>query len=270
LNLQNRIPLVLSLGAAIVAATIFVAPFSARAEVAKWTIEGVQREAIIVAPSKAHQAAKEPLLFVFPWHGGTMQEAQEMMHFETLWPEAIVIYMQGLPTQIYVDPLGTERGWQQQPGQFGDRDLKFFDAALATLKSKYPVDENRIYSTGFSNGGMFTYLLWGTRASTFAAFAPVAAQIFPGIHLDGPKPLFHVAGNQDDIVRFQDQQTAIATARELNGSKADGVSCGKFCTSYASTKGAPVIAYIHNGGHMYPTEVSAMIVKFFKDHPRAQ
>src|ERR1700722_18873985 len=101
----------------------------------KWTIDGVPREAIVVAPSGAHQSATEPLLFVFPWHGGTMQEAQEMMHFETLWPEAIVIYMQGLPTQIYVDPLGTERGWQQQPGQFGDRDLKFFDAALATLKS---------------------------------------------------------------------------------------------------------------------------------------
>ncbi len=40
--------------------------------------------------------------------------------------------------------------------------------------------------------------------------------------------------------------------------------------SYASTKGHPVIAYIHGGGHEYPDEVSAMIVKFFKDHPRVQ
>jgi polyhydroxybutyrate depolymerase len=270
MNLGRRIPLILGSIAIFIGAVIFLAPFAVRADAMKWTVDGVQREAIVIPPSKAREAAKEPLLFVFPWHGGSMEDAQQAMHFESLWPEAIVVYMQGLPTPIYVDPLGTERGFQQEPGQVGDRDLKFFDAVLASLKSKYPVDDNRVYSTGFSNGGIFTYLLWGTRADKFAAFAPVAAQIFPAVHLAGPKPLFHVAGDKDDVVPFQDQLKAIATARKLDGADGNGVSCGKYCTSYASTKGAPVVTYIHGGGHMYPQEVSAMIVKFFKDHPRTE
>ena len=80
--------------------------------------------------------------------------------------------MQGLPTPSPVDPRGRFPGWQREVGQSGDRDLKFFDAVLATLKQKYPVDEHRIYATGFSNGAFFTYVLWATRGSTFAAFAP--------------------------------------------------------------------------------------------------
>jgi polyhydroxybutyrate depolymerase len=70
----------------------------------------------------------------------------------------------------------------------------------------------------------------------------------------------------DDVVPFPDQQKSMAMAREVNGSIGNGEPCGNFCTSYASTKGAPVITYIHPGGHIYPEEVSAMIVKFFQEH----
>jgi hypothetical protein len=52
------------------------------------------------------------------------------MQFQKLWPKAMVIYMQSLRTRIYVDPLGLESGWQQEPGQFGDRDSKFLDVVL--------------------------------------------------------------------------------------------------------------------------------------------
>src|ERR1700722_9863324 len=150
---------------------------SANAEVMKWKIDGLERQAVVFPPTKSSASGKSPLLFAFHWHGGSMDEAAEGMRFQTLWPEAIVVYMQGLPTKIYVDPVGLERGWQVEPGQNSDRDLKFFDAVLATMRAKFPVDDRRIYSTGFSNGGIFTYVLWGTRGKTFAAFAPVAAQL---------------------------------------------------------------------------------------------
>src|SRR5450631_1925747 len=124
----------------------------------KWTIDGTEREALVYGPAKTSGAAKAPMVFVFHWHGGDMQAAADRMGFQTLWPEAIVVYMQGVPTKIYVDPMGVDRGWQQEPGQFGDRDLKFFDAVMAGVRSKFPVDHRRIYATGFSNGGIFTYL----------------------------------------------------------------------------------------------------------------
>ena len=46
---------------------------------------------------------------------------------------------------------------------------------LTTLKKDYRVDEKRIYATGHSNGGGFTYLLWAARGDVFAAVAPCAA-----------------------------------------------------------------------------------------------
>lgn len=239
------------------------------AEVMKFTMEGVQREALIFTPSqKPGVAERDPVVFAFHWHGGTMQEAAAGMGFQKLWPEAIVIYMQGLRTRIYVDPLGFHSGWQQEPGQFGDRDLKFFDVVLAAVRKMFPVDDDRIYATGFSNGGIFTYLLWGSRGRIFAAIAPVAAQKFPAVHLTIPKPILHIAGEQDSVVPFKDQLQSIKIARELNGSNQTGESCGEHCTSYASSSGAPVVSYIHPGGHTYPAGASEMIVRFFKEYRR--
>jgi polyhydroxybutyrate depolymerase len=247
-----------------------VSASAAKAEVMRWTIDGVQREAIVFPPSKNTGSGKAPLLFAFHWHGGNMQEAAEGMRFQSLWPEAIVVYMQGLPTKIYVDPLGLENGWQSEPGRDGDRDLKFFDAVLTTLRAKFPVDDRRIYSTGFSNGGIFTYVLWGARAKIFAAFAPVAAQIFPGVRLTEPKPLLHIVGKEDTVVPFKEQLQSIKTARDLNGSNEKGTPCGENCMTYSSSKGAPVVTYIHAGGHVYPPNASAMIVNFFKGYAIAK
>jgi polyhydroxybutyrate depolymerase len=232
----------------------------------KWTIEGVEREALVFPPSKHSGAEKSPLLFAFHWHGGSMEEAAEGMRFQSLWPEAIVVYMQGLPTKIYVDPAGFERGWQFEPRHDGDRDLKFFDAVLVTMRAKFHVDDRRIYSTGFSNGGIFTYVLWGARGKTFAAFAVVAARLFPNIHLTEPRPILHIAGHADVVVPFEDQLKTIQVARELNGSSEKGKLCGEGCTRYSSTKGAPVVTYIHPGGHVYPPHASAMIVDFLKNY----
>ena len=86
------------------------AAFAADPTTMKWTIGGVQREALVYAPSKSSGAGRAPLLFDFHWHGGSMQEAASGMKSQILWPEAIVVYMQGLPTKIYVDPLGLMPG----------------------------------------------------------------------------------------------------------------------------------------------------------------
>ena len=241
------------------------------AEAMKFNVDGQQREAVVFPPSKTPgPSERSPVLFAFHWHGGTMQEAADAMQFQKLWPEAIVIYMQGLRTRIYVDPLGFHSGWQQEPGQFGDRDLRFFDVVLSMVRMKFPMDDDRIYATGFSNGGIFTYLLWGTRGKIFAAIAPVAAQKFPAVHLTIPRPILHIAGQQDSVVPFKEQLQSMEIARQLNGSQEKGDPCGQYCTAYASRIGAPVVSYIHPGGHVYPTGASETIVRFFKEYRRRE
>ena len=59
---------------------------------------GVDHEALIFPPASEGSAAKVPVVFVFHPHGNVAQQAASTMHFQTDWPEARVVYMQGLPT----------------------------------------------------------------------------------------------------------------------------------------------------------------------------
>jgi polyhydroxybutyrate depolymerase len=179
-----------------------------------------------------------------------------------VWPEAIVVYLQGLPTPGMTDPEGKKPGWQKQVGDQGDRDLKFFDAVLEGLKKERKIGP--VFATGHSNGGAFTYLLWSARPDVFAAFAPCAAggRITRGLT---PKPAMHIAGEKDPLVSFEIQKRAMENVREGNGCEADGKPWDKGCLIYASSKGAPFVSFIHPGDHKYPDEAPELIVKFFKE-----
>src|SRR5205814_9978801 len=103
----SRLPVIL--GLALAAAAVHAAEFIPR----EWTIDGVKREALIYVPSNA-TATAAPLVFVFHGHGGKMQGAARSMPFHEVWPEAIVVFPQGLKTPgRLTDPEGKLPGWQQ-------------------------------------------------------------------------------------------------------------------------------------------------------------
>src|ERR1043166_5967252 len=99
-------------------------------------VNGVKREAIVYVPKAT--SAKPPLILSLHGHGDDMDNFQ-YVGFQNVWPDAIVVYFQGLPSN------GGCGGWQVGPGEYGDRDLKVGDVAFAALKKKYNVDESRIY-----------------------------------------------------------------------------------------------------------------------------
>jgi polyhydroxybutyrate depolymerase len=271
----------------------------------EWTVDGVAREALVYSPASAKTNAA-PVVFAFHGHGGNMRNTVRSFHIHTLWPEAIVVYPQGLNTPgRLTDPEGKKPGWQHGVGAEGDRDLKFFDAMLASLKADYKVDTKRVYSTGHSNGGGFTYLLWAERGEVFAAFAPSAsaasllAASLPAKLLTPrqqkadkrsesdkdakadeksaetkeaktapkPKPFLHFGAENDPLVKFAWQKATIERLRELN-------QCGEGkpwkgeqgATIYSSKTGTPVVTYIHDGGHKFPANAPELMVKFFKDY----
>jgi polyhydroxybutyrate depolymerase len=234
----------------------------------EWKVGDVTREGLVCAPAK-EGAGAPPLVFGFHGHGGSMQNAARSFKIHELWPEAVVVYLQGLPTPgRLTDPEGKLPGWQKAAGEQEDRDLKFFDAVLASMKEKYKIDEKRIYVTGHSNGGAFTYLLWGCRPELFAAIAPSASAGTRTMKDTKPVPVLHLAGEKDNLVKYEWQVRAIAAVREFNGCEETGKDWDKGCTIYASSKEAPVVTFIHSGGHGYPADGPALIVKFFKEHAR--
>jgi polyhydroxybutyrate depolymerase len=234
----------------------------------EWTIEGAAREALLYVPTPA-KSTPAPVVFAFHGHGGTMRNAARTFSYHTQWPEAIVVYMQGLNTPgLLTDPEGKKPGWQNAVGKQDDRDLKFFDAVLASLKQDFKVDDRRIYSTGHSNGGGFTYLLWAARPDVFAAMAPSSAAAARLLKDLIPKPVLHVAGEKDPLVKFEWQKATMDELRKLNGCDVNGTAWEKWCTLYPSKTGTPVVTFIHPGDHAFAKEAPPVIVKFFKEHAK--
>lgn len=219
------------------------------------------------ASSAASAGAKPPLVFVFHGHGGSSRNMARQ-NFAEQWPEAYFVYPQGLLTKSYYDPEGKRTGWQNQISNNDDRDLKFFDAMLETMLAK-GVDPNRVYVTGHSNGGFFTYLLWAERRDKLAAVAPSAAAGADSLKLQ-PLPALHLAGRQDSIVHFASQERSMAFARLSNRCEDKSTPLDSIGNEYASTLDTPFVEYIHNGSHEFLNEAPTKIVAFFKLHVRPE
>jgi polyhydroxybutyrate depolymerase len=233
-----------------------------------WTINGVEREAMLAIPPSA-KTTPTPVVVVFHGHGGRSGGAARTFALHSHWPEAIVVYPQGLntPGQL-TDKEGKLPGWQSAPGNQDDRDLQFFDQMLASLKAECQVDDRRVYATGHSNGGGFTYLLWATRGDVLAAVAPssaVAARVMNDLK---PKPVMHIAGEKDPLVKFAWQKATMDRLRQINHCEEQGQEWAPLCSHYASRDGTPVVTLIHPGDHKFYADAPPLIVRFFKAHSK--
>lgn len=229
-------------------------------------VEGVQRTAVIY-PGLESLRKPSPVVMVFHGFSGNARSAARRYNLHSAWREAIVVYPQGLPgisprLQHYAP------GWQREPGADGDRDLKFVDMLFAELKSRYRVDEKAVYACGMSNGARFCFVLLVERARMFAALAPVAGA--GGAFLwraRTPRPVLMINGKADTVVSFQAAERTRDLLRRLNGCGNEEKEWAKGCTTYLPVKdNNHVVFCAHEGGHMWPAEATAHIVRFFKEH----
>ena len=234
-------------------------------------VGGEQRRALVFAP--AGGSAPHPLVLAFHGHGGSLTDAAQHMHIETLWPEAVVVYPQGLTGRPSpVDPAGLKTGWQvvfnQTDGNVGNKDLDFFDALLAQVEGSFVVDPKRVFTTGFSNGGIFSYLPWAHRAQKLAAIGECAGRLMEPETFVGklPRPLGVVAGILDTTDPFDKQMATLHGVGVLNQIAGDQSPVGTHCTLYPSAIKAPIKVCIHDGAHAYPSWAPESFVSFFKNH----
>lgn len=230
-------------------------------ETKTYTVDGVERTALIYAPGT--NTANPPVVFGFHGHGGNMRQAARSFRIHEVWPEAVVVYMNGLPTPTPNDLLGKRNGWQVGAGLQGNRDLKFFDAVYSDIAKRFHPNLKAVFSMGHSNGGRFTYLLWAERGNLFRGFGPSGS---PATRLKLiPKPMLHVMGESDPIVSPEGQKATIEMVKELNSCSGEGKPFGRNTVRFKGKNGNDVIAYIHSGGHEYPRDASEQMVRFFKE-----
>jgi len=234
----------------------------------EWTINGEIRKALVYIPALA-KSKPTPIIFAFHGHGGTMLNMYRKIGFEKLWPEAIFICPQGLNTPgMLTDPEGKRSGWVMNDQTNGNRDLQFFDAMLKTLRAGYKIDNSRVYATGHSNGGGFTYLLWATRPNEFAAFAPTATAAGKLRSILTPKPALHLMGEADPLVKPLMQKATYNAVLNINGCTKEGIKLDSNATLYTGKNGNDVIIFLHSGGHEYPKNASSGIIDFFKKYTK--
>lgn len=233
----------------------------------EWTVGGVRRTAVVKLPAETGTAAF-PLVFGWHGHGGTSRGC-ERWGLEALWPEAMFVYAQGLPTPgRLTDPEGKRSGWQSELGAMEDRDLQLFDAMLSDLRGAFSIDHHRIYCTGHSNGGGMTYLLAENRPGVFAAIAPSASSKGRRSGAGTPIPVIHILGENDPLVKPEWQRASIEVVKRVNGCGADATPWGSAgalnALFYDSRNGTPLVVATHRGGHEYPEGAGELIVRFFK------
>lgn len=102
---------------------------------------------------------------------------------------------------IVVYPRAINLSWDIS----GDTDVNFIKAIINNMYSRYAINKNRVYATGFSMGGMMTYHLITKMADKIAAFGPVSGIPVDNRNPSGKRhvPLIHHHGNKDDVVKFE-------------------------------------------------------------------
>ncbi len=243
---------------------LFVALPASALERVELKADGAAREMLVHSPQ---EKGPRPVVFCYHGHGGSAELFASKVELEKRWPDSIVVYPQGLNTiSRLVDPEGKRPGWQNKSGAEADRDLHFFDASLNYLKQRYPIDEKRIFALGFSNGGGFAYTLLAARGESVAAVAAIAA-----VQTDREdrkrmigKPVFHVAGRNDKLVKFSWQKAMVDFLVRENRCRLIEPEHEGALKTYRSEDGAEIRFYVDGGGHEVPAASIPLIVDFFK------
>jgi polyhydroxybutyrate depolymerase len=251
------------------ASLLLLAVTPAEGKIQTFNVDGVQRQAVVYANAKPTPASGAPLLFVFHGRGGQAKRAAERFKLHGHWPEAVVVYLQGLPGAAGVkDRAGMQPGWQSLPGDQGDRDVKFFDAALGQLQRQHNTDPDRVYLLGHSNGARFANVLWQMRGDRLAALCSAAAQGGRLIRECQPKSIFMIMGEKDTIAPFAWQRRSIDLVRQVLKSDASKVKTEGLARTETGKDNTELVVYIHPGGHEFPDEAIPLVVEFFQRHKR--
>ena len=119
-------------------------------------------------PSSYNSQKAVPLVLVFHGASGDGKAMEQMTGFSQLAEQ------EGF---IAVYPDGINQHWDARRRNMPEttNDVGFISALIDKLDEEYNIDRQRIYATGFSNGGMFTHRLACELSDKIAAVSIVAA-----------------------------------------------------------------------------------------------
>jgi polyhydroxybutyrate depolymerase len=154
---------------------------------------GIDRQYMLHVPDGYTGATATALVFVFHPSGGTAQGIADLTGFG---PAA---EQRGDWIAVFPEATGTPQGWNAEAFSAGEDDIAFVRELLASLEASLCIDPQRVYATGYSNGGAMAMRAACDIPDVFAAVAPVAST-YPSCRAAVPIIAFH--GSQDPAVPY--------------------------------------------------------------------
>jgi len=170
-------------------------------------------------------------------------------------------------------PDGLDRAWNTgggccgTPGRTNADDIGFVTAMVSAIERQLPVDANRVYATGISNGGIMAYTL-ACHTTIFAAIGPDSATELGGCPAPAPLSVIHIHGTADKNIPYQGGEgdgvahidgppvpSLVARWRGIDHCAAPATkSAGVVTTSTAACPGGRTVELITiaGAGHQWP------------------
>jgi polyhydroxybutyrate depolymerase len=220
----------------------------------------------LVVPNTIVPGKKAPLALV--WHAlwSNPEETRGLTHIDATFAKY---------GTISVHPRSPDQAWDVGTcctnyvlGRRRDETV-FARELLKEVESKLCVDSHRVYTSGFSNGGMLSQMLACKMSDLFAAAAPMASTLTipPGeCNPSRPIPIFMINGTADPLVGYtvpslsggisvQDAFKTWASRESCTGSPQTTLQQGKAnCQTYAqcSASGEVTLCSVEGMGHCMP------------------
>ena len=167
------------------------------------TFQGLVRDFIVYIPESYTHESSSSILFAFHGFGGSNNQIMYSSDFNSIAEREnfIVVYPQG--SSFFGFPHWNVGGWTNSSTT---DDVSLIDFLIELISQDYNLNQDRIYATGMSNGGFFSFLLGCQMSNKFAAVASVTGSMTtetfnecnPGREL----PILQIHGTDDSIVTY--------------------------------------------------------------------
>lgn len=165
-------------------------------------VDGFTRRYLLVAPPVVRPDQPIPVLFALHGGGGNARGFSQSGFSRLARSRGyLVVYPEGLERSWndgYTRPLSRKR--------YRADDVAFLNALLGKLKRDFPVDPNRVYVAGISNGALMSHAWAMANSQDLAAIAPIAggmsealAQEFQPSH---PVSVLVIQGTADPLIPY--------------------------------------------------------------------
>ncbi len=222
-------------------------------------VDGLEREFNIKLPADYDPSVPYRLIFAWHWLTGTAARVQSAGYYG--------LESRSAGTTIFVAGQGLdsngdmEYGWPNTNG----RDVAFARALLEWVRTRYCIDSERIFSTGWSYGGMFSNRLGCEMGDVFRAIAPMSGSGPSRSGCVGQVAAWISHGDQDPTVSLGSGEASRDHWAQANHCSTETMPTEPSpCVAYQGCDGGfPVHWCVFPGGHMQPSFGSSAIWDFF-------